>query len=96
VTAAASGARIAVRAIPRSGRSELAGIRDGRLLVRVAAPPVDGAANEAVMALLADVLDLPRRVIRVSAGRSSRNKTIEIEGAVPDVTRERIARLLTK
>ena len=49
--------RVEVRVIPRSPRTAVDGIRDGRVVVRVNAPPVDGAANDAVVAALAEALD---------------------------------------
>ena len=70
--------RIDVRVIPRSRRAGIDGVRDGRLIVRVTAPPVDGAANDAAIEALAGALDLPRRALRIVAGASSRNKTIEV------------------
>lgn len=66
--------------MPRSSRSEISGWRDGRLVVRVTAPPVDDAANEAVVATLAEALDLPRRQLSIVTGMTSRNKTIAIAG----------------
>ena len=61
ITSTATGVRLAIRVMPRSPRTAIDGIRDGRLIVRVTAPPVDGAANDAVVAALADALDLPKR-----------------------------------
>jgi len=48
--------------------------------VRLAAPPVDGAANEALVELIARSLDVPRRAVRIASGASSRAKTVEVEG----------------
>ena len=74
------GVRIELRVIPRSPRAGIEGVRDGRILVRVTAPPVDHAANEAVAAVLANALDVPKRAIRIVAGQTARNKAVEIEG----------------
>jgi uncharacterized protein (TIGR00251 family) len=60
------------------------------LKVRLAAPPVDGEANEALVRLLADELEVPRRSVRIVTGASSRTKTVEIDGISPDVV-ERLA-----
>ena len=76
-----------VRVIPRAQKTELAGTREGAILVRVSAPPVEGAANDAVIALLAERLDIPRRDIRIMSGQSSRHKRIEIVGATPEQIR---------
>ena len=70
--------RIDVKVIPRASRTAIDGVRDGRVVVRVTAPPVDSAANEAVIEVLAKALDLPRRSLRIVAGATSRNKTIEV------------------
>ena len=69
-----------VRVIPRSRKTEVAGERQGALLVRVAAPPVESAANDALVEFLADALDVPRRAIRIVSGARSRAKRIAIEG----------------
>jgi len=71
-------ARLAVKVVPRSKRAAIDGLRDGRLIVRVTAPPVDGAANDAVIETLASALRLPRRALRIVSGETSRHKTIEI------------------
>jgi len=62
------------------------------VVVRVNAPPVDGAANDAVIAALAEALDVPKRDIRIAAGATSRNKSLEIAG----LSREEIARRLAQ
>jgi len=72
--------RFRVRLQPRASRNEITGARDGVLRVRLQAPPVDGAANEALVAFLADRLDVPRRGVRIVTGATSRTKVIEVEG----------------
>jgi uncharacterized protein (TIGR00251 family) len=76
----AGGVRFSVRVQPRASRSEVAGIQQGALKVRLQAPPVDGAANEALVDFLADSLDVPRRMIRIVSGESSRSKVVEALG----------------
>ncbi|MFY9265306.1 MAG: DUF167 domain-containing protein [Solirubrobacterales bacterium] len=75
------GVVIAVRVAPRAARAMLDGVRDGRLIVRVNAPPIDGAANAAVCKLLAKAARLPASRVRVLRGRNSRDKQIELAGA---------------
>lgn len=70
---------IAVRVIPRARRDEVGGTRDGRLLVRTTAPPVDGAANDAVCRLVARHLDVARRKVTVVTGQTSRDKVLRID-----------------
>jgi uncharacterized protein (TIGR00251 family) len=73
-------ADVAVRVVPRAKRDEIAGERDGRLLVRVTAPPVDGKANAAVCRLLAKALGVPRTRVSIARGESSRDKLVCVEG----------------
>lgn len=70
---------IAVRVIPRARRDEVGGERDGRLLVRTTAPPVDDAANEAVRRLIAAHLGVPRRRVTLLSGHRSRDKVLRVE-----------------
>ena len=66
---------------PGAARTEFAGEYDGRLKVRLAAAPVDGKANAALVAFLAEHYGVPKRNVRIVAGASSRRKRILIEGA---------------
>lgn len=82
------GVRFSVHVQPRASRSEVTGVHNGALRVRVQAPPVDGAANEELVALLAGSLGVPRRSVRVVAGESARLKVVDVEGVAPaDVER---------
>lgn len=77
---------LAVRLTPRGGRDSVEGWAldgDGRpyLKVRVASPPVDGAANAALLALLAKTLGIPRSAARLTAGETARLKRVELDGA---------------
>ena len=69
---------IDVRVIPRAGKSEIAGERDGALLVRLNAPPVDGAANDELIEVLAKAWKIPKRSIEIVSGLRSRSKKIRI------------------
>lgn len=69
-----------MRVIPRAGRSGFAGLRDGALLVRLAAAPVDGAANDELIALIARSLHLPKRDVVIISGEHSRSKRVRIAG----------------
>lgn len=68
-----------VAVVPGAARSEVVGEHDGCLRVRVASPPVDGRANDALRRALADWLDLPLRAIQLERGAASRRKTLRIE-----------------
>jgi len=65
---------------PRAKKSGIAGVRGGALEVRLAAPPVDGAANEELVRVLADAFSVSRRQIVIVRGDSSRMKLVRIEG----------------
>ena len=69
---------------PRAGRDEIVGWQDARLRVRVAAPPADGAANEAVRALLAERLALARSRVEIVRGRTARTKVVRVLGLTPE------------
>jgi uncharacterized protein (TIGR00251 family) len=70
-----------VRVTPRASANAVSGERDGVLLVRVTAPPVDGKANDAVVALLAKTLGTPRSAVKVVRGASSRTKRVSVPRA---------------
>ena len=80
IVATDGGVLIDVRVIPRAGRSGLAGTRDGALLVRLNAPPVDGAANDELIEVLAKALGVPKRAVTLVAGDRSRRKRVRVEG----------------
>jgi uncharacterized protein (TIGR00251 family) len=71
---------IAVRVIPRARKTECTGFQDDVLVVRLAAPPVDGAANDALIEFFASTLHVPRRAVRILRGERSRQKRVAIEG----------------
>ena len=79
--------RVSVHVQPRATRSEIVGLHGAALKVRLQAPPVDGAANEALLTLLAERLGVARRAVRVVAGASSRAKTVEVDGTTEDAVR---------
>lgn len=74
------GVRIDVLVQPRASRSRLVGVHDGRLKIQLAAPPVDGEANAALIELLARLLDVPRRDLSLASGETSRRKTVDARG----------------
>ena len=74
-----------VRVVPRASRSEIVGEHDGALRARVAAPPVDGAANEELVRLLARSCKLSSSAIVIVAGHTSKLKTVKAMGLKPAV-----------
>ncbi len=83
ITATATGTLIRLRVQPRASRERVEGVRDGYVRLRLTAPPVDGAANAACIALLAKILDISRARIQLQAGEKSREKLIHIAGVTP-------------
>jgi uncharacterized protein (TIGR00251 family) len=79
--------RVHVHVQPRASRSEVVGLHGAALKVRLHAPPVDGAANDALVALLAERLDIPRRDVRIVQGATSRAKVVEITGTTAGAVR---------
>ena len=77
-------ARFAVRITPRSAVERVDEVVDGVLKVRVMAPAVEGAANAALIRILADELDVARRDIRIVAGATSRQKLVIVDGVDPE------------
>lgn len=75
-----AGVRFAVRVQPRASRSEVVGTHGEALKVRVAAPAIEGAANEALVELLATTFGVSRRAVTIVSGASSRSKVVEILG----------------
>ena len=82
------GARLRVRVTPRAKQTAAVGLieADGRpaLAVRLAAPPVDGAANKALLRYLAEALDLPRSAVRLASGETGRVKLVSLSGIMPE------------
>jgi uncharacterized protein (TIGR00251 family) len=78
---------LAIRVQPRARRSEVAGEREGAVVIRVTAPPVDGRANEAVCRLICKRLNVPRGAVSIVRGESARDKLVRIEGLSTDEAR---------
>jgi uncharacterized protein (TIGR00251 family) len=81
---------IRVKVQPYSKRSEIMGVHDGFLKLRVAAPPVDGAANDAVMDGLSAVLSVRRSAIELLHGATSRLKVLQIQGVTYEMALEKL------
>lgn len=81
-----------VRVVPRASRSEIVGAHDGALRVRLAAPPVDGAANEELVRTLARAFKVSRQAVRITAGTTAKLKQVRVTG----VSRDALAALIPK
>jgi uncharacterized protein len=83
LTITATAVRVGVRVQPRSSRDRVVGVHGGALKVQVTAAPAEGAANQAVIGLLAAWLGVPRRSLAIVRGRSGRTKLVEVTGDDP-------------
>jgi uncharacterized protein len=85
------GVTIPIRAVPRAARNALDGVAEGALRVRLAAPPVEGAANKALVAFLAELLGVPKRDVEIVTGERGRRKLVRVVGLTADEARRRLA-----
>lgn len=79
-----------VRVVPRASRSELVGEHDGALRVRIAAPPVDGAANDELVRLLARTFGVTRNAVEITSGQTSKLKTVRVVGGSAAVLKSKV------
>jgi uncharacterized protein len=84
------GVILTIRVIPRAGRSGLAGTRNDAFLIRLNAPPVEGAANTELIDLLADLLDVPKRNVTIVSGERSRVKRVRVIGVTAEYVAQRL------
>ncbi len=77
------GTRLLLHVVPRASRTAIAGLHDGRVKLAVAAPPVDGEANDAITRFLAKALGIPRDHVTIAAGQTGKKKTVAIAGLDP-------------
>jgi uncharacterized protein (TIGR00251 family) len=88
----ADGVLLSVKLQPRASANEIGDALGSELRIKVTAPPVDAAANEALVKLLAEQLDCPRNRVELIRGHTSRHKTIKLHG----LTAEAVAKVLAK
>ena len=87
IKATADGVELTVRVIPRARKTRCSGVSDDALVVRVAAPPVEGAANDALIEFFSAALRVPRRAVQIVSGDRARQKRVAIAGVTPDQIR---------
>lgn len=75
-----NGAVFKVKVQPRAAKNEIVGLLDDAVKLRITAPPVDGAANEAVVKFFSGLFRVPKNAVRIMSGETSRSKTVEIAG----------------
>jgi uncharacterized protein len=86
----------AVRVTARAGRTAIAGVHGDALAVRLAAAPVDGAANDALVSFLAETFGLPRRAVTILSGHRSRDKRIGLAGLSESQVADRLNDILSR
>lgn len=77
---------------PRASRDAVEGEKDGALVIRLKAPPVDGEANEALVRVLARMAGVAPSSVKILRGAAAREKLLLFEGLAADVLRERLSR----
>ena len=75
------GVLLRVSVVPNAKATQVVGLHDGALRIRLAAPPIEGRANEAVCAWVAKELGLPKRAVRLRRGSTSRQKQLEVDAS---------------
>jgi hypothetical protein len=80
LTQVENGIRLEIKVQPRSSKNQIVGEHNGALKVKLTAPPVEGEANQALLAYLASILKIPKKNVVLLKGESSRNKILEIRG----------------
>jgi uncharacterized protein (TIGR00251 family) len=86
------GALLSVKLQPRASKTEIGAPLGGELKIKVTAPPVDAAANQALIELLAEKLDCPRGRVELIRGHTSRHKTIKLHGFTPEEVLQKVTR----
>ena len=86
-SAAIGGARLFVQVTPNAKKSEILGVQEGILKIKLHAQPVEGKANEALVRYLAERLDVPKKAVTLTHGATSRQKTLTIDGLEPEAVK---------
>lgn len=90
VQAADGGCTLALHVQPRARRTEVCGVRNGRLHVRISAPPVDGKANDELVRLFRREFRIPKSAVELIAGETSREKVVRLNGVTPRAALQRL------
>ena len=86
----ADGVSFSVRVQPRAGRTAISGVIGDALKVAVAAPPVEGKANEALIRFFAELFEVPRSAVVIVSGEAARNKVVRVAGVTGEFVRGRL------
>jgi len=93
ITHATGGAAFAVHVVPRASKNEISGLHGDAIKVRLTAPPVEGAANQALVKFLAERLGVPESCIEIISGAAARDKLVCVLGMSPEQLEARLAAL---
>lgn len=91
--AAAGAIRLSVQVVPNAKKSEVAGLLDDALKIRLQAQPIEGQANEALIRYLSDLLEIPKSAVVITRGHTGKRKTVELHAADLTVDAVRLALL---
>ena len=91
ITNVQGGTTFPVHVAPRASKNEIQGRYGDAIKIRLTAPPVEGAANEALIEFLADRLGVPRRQVEILSGTSSRDKLVRVVGLTPAEVEQQLA-----
>lgn len=91
MSSSADTAVIVIKVVPRASRSEIVGFADGALKVRLTSPPVDGAANDELVRLIAKRAGVARSNVEIVSGLTSRNKALRIHGITAELLKAKLA-----
>jgi uncharacterized protein (TIGR00251 family) len=89
-TRSGDGIIFSVRVVPRASKSHIVGVHENALKVRIASPPVDGAANDELVKVLAKFCGVSRSAVEIVSGESSKSKRVRIAGISPDTFEEKL------
>jgi len=90
ISSAEGGAAFPVRVVPRASQNEISGRYGDAVKIRLTAPPVEGAANQALIDFLADILGVPKSRIEILSGHASRDKIVCVVGLTPEEVEARL------
>jgi uncharacterized protein (TIGR00251 family) len=90
------GVTLTVKVHPRARKNAVTGVAGDALKLSITAPPVEGRANEACLAFLAEILEVPRASITIAAGQTGRRKLMRVAGLTVEQARERLATVLNE
>jgi hypothetical protein len=91
IEATLTGVTIKIYVAPRSSSNKIVGVHNGAIKVSLTAPPVEGAANKALVEFLAKVLEVPKGAVRIISGENSRHKIVAVAGVGAEATLKKLA-----